>query len=54
MYGKVAVPKNKGLFLAKYGDIALLISIEVDEQMIKAIMPYWDLHISVLPLTKRI
>ena len=33
--------KIKG-FLAKYGDIALLFPIEVDEQLIKAIMPYWD------------
>ena len=27
---------------AKYDDIALLLSIEVDEQLIKAIIPYWD------------
>ena len=42
MYGKGRVSINKGLFSTKYGDIALLLPIEVDEQLIKAIMPYWD------------
>ena len=35
-------PEKQKAFSAKYGDIALLLSIQVDEQMIKAIMPYWD------------
>ena len=30
-------------FLARYGDIALLLPIQVEEQVIKAIMPLWDL-----------
>ena len=30
-------------FLAQYGDIALLLPIQVDELLIKAIMPFWDL-----------
>ena len=28
--------------MTKYGDIALLFSIEVDEQLIKAIILFWD------------
>ena len=34
-----SIEKQK-VFLAKYSDIALLFPIEVDEQLIKAIMPY--------------
>ena len=29
-------------FSALYGDITLLLSIQVDEQLIKVIMPFWD------------
>ena len=29
-------------FTAKYGDIALLLSIEIDEQLLKAIVLFWD------------
>ena len=29
--------------MAKYGDIALLLSIEIDEQLLKAIILFWDL-----------
>ena len=29
-------------FSPQYGDIALLLPIQVDEQLIKAIMPFWD------------
>ena len=28
--------------MAKYGDIALLLPIEVDEQLLKAIILFWD------------
>ena len=28
--------------MEKYGDIALLLSIEVDEQLFKAIILFWD------------
>ena len=34
--------EKQSAFLAKYDDIALLPFIEVDEQLIKDIMPYWD------------
>ena len=30
------------IFSAKYGDIAILLPIQVDEQLVKAIMPYLD------------
>ena len=30
-------------FTAKYGDIALLLPIEVDEQLLKAIILLWDI-----------
>ena len=43
MYGKVGKPKNKKAFSARYGDITLLLPIQMDEQLIKAIMPFWDL-----------
>ena len=29
-------------FSVKYGDIALLLSIEIDEQLLKAIILFWD------------
>ena len=29
-------------FTAKYGDIALLLQIEIDEQLLKAIVLFWD------------
>ena len=29
-------------FTAKYGDIALLLPIEIDEQLLKAIVLFWD------------
>ena len=34
--------ERQNAFTAKYGDIALLLSIEVDEQLIKAIILFWD------------
>ena len=34
--------KRKNAFTAKYGDIALLLPIEVDEQLLKAIILFWD------------
>ena len=30
------------VFTAKYGDIALLLPIEIDEQLLKAIVLFWD------------
>ena len=38
---KLSLKKQKA-FSTKYRDIALLLSIQVNEQLIKAIMPYWD------------
>ena len=35
--------KNQKAFSALYGDIALLLPNQVDEQLIKAIMSFWDL-----------
>ncbi|XVF20775.1 hypothetical protein REPUB_Repub12eG0032400 [Reevesia pubescens] len=32
----------KGKFNAKYGDIALLLSVKVDEQLIRAMLWFWD------------
>ena len=34
--------ERKNAFTAKYGDIALLLPIEVDEQLLKAIILFWD------------
>ena len=34
--------EKKKAFSAWYGDIALLLSIQVDEQLIKATIPFWD------------
>ena len=34
--------EKKRVFSVRYGDIALLLLIQVDEQLIKAIMPFWD------------
>ena len=31
------------MFKGKYGEIALLLNVEVDWQLIKIIMPFWDL-----------
>ena len=33
---------RQNAFMAKYGDIALLLSIEVDEQLFKATILFWD------------
>ena len=35
--------ERQNVFMAKYGDIALLLPIEVDEQLFKAIILFWDL-----------
>ena len=34
--------KRQDAFTAKYGDIALLLPIEIDEQLLKAIILFWD------------
>ena len=34
--------ERQNAFTIKYGDIALLLSIEVDEQLFKAIILFWD------------
>ena len=34
--------EKKKAFLAWYKDIVVLLPIQVDEQLIKAIMPFWD------------
>ena len=40
-------------FTAKYGDTALLLPIEVDEQLLKAIILLWDLSYQCFTLIKR-
>ena len=35
--------ERQNAFTAKYGDIALLLPMEVDEQLLKAIILFWDL-----------
>ena len=35
--------KKQKAFSARYQGIALLLPIQVDEQLIKVIMPFWDL-----------
>ena len=34
--------ERQDTFTAKYGDIALLLLIEIDEQLLKAIILFWD------------
>ena len=34
--------ERQNAFTAKYGDIALLLPIEIDEQLLKAIILFWD------------
>ena len=34
--------ERQNAFTAKYGDIALLLSVEIDEQLLKAIILFWD------------
>ena len=34
--------ERQDAFTAKYGDIALLLPIEIDEQLFKAIILFWD------------
>ena len=34
--------KRQNAFTTKYGDIALLLLIEVDEQLLKAVILFWD------------
>ena len=34
--------ERQNAFIAKYGDIALLLLIEIDEQLFKAIILFWD------------
>ena len=35
--------ERQNAFTAKYGDITLLLLVEVDEQLLKAIILFWDL-----------
>ena len=35
--------ERQNAFTAKYGDIALLLLVKVDEQLLKAIILFWDL-----------
>ena len=35
--------ERQNTFMAKYGDIALLLPVEVDEQLLKVIILFWDL-----------
>ena len=35
-------PERQAEFKGKYGEIALLLNVEIDWQLIKAIMPFWD------------
>ena len=35
-------PERQAEFKRKYGEIALLLNVEIDWQLIKAIMPFWD------------
>ena len=37
------IEERQNILTAKYGDIALLLLIEVDEQLFKAIILFWDL-----------
>ena len=39
--------ERQNAFTAKYGDIALLLPIEIDEQLLKAIILFWDRLTSV-------
>ena len=34
--------ERQNVFIAKYDDIALLLPIEIDEQLLKAIILFWD------------
>ena len=34
--------ERQNVFTAKYGDIALLLPVEVDEQLLRAIILFWD------------
>ena len=34
--------ERKNVFTTKYGGIALLLPIEIDEQLLKAIILFWD------------
>ena len=36
------IVERQNAFTTKYGDIALLFPIEVDEQLFKAIILFWD------------
>ena len=45
--------ERKNAFMTKYGDIALLLPIEVDEQLLKAIILFWDCLIVVSLSTGR-
>ena len=45
--------ERQNAFTAKYGDIALLLLIEVDEQLLKAIILFWILLTGASLLTKR-
>ena len=35
-------PERQAEFKGKYGEIALLLNVEIDWQLIEAIMPFWD------------
>ena len=43
---------RQNTFTAKYGDITLLLSIEVDEQLLKAIILFW-IHLTGVSLSIR-
>ena len=47
-------PERQAVFQGKYGEITLLLNLEIDWQLIKAIMPFWDPSYRCLLLTKRI
>ena len=40
--GALDEKERQSAFMAKYGDITLLLPIEVDEQLLKAIILFWD------------
>ena len=46
--------ERQNAFTTKYGDIALLLPIEVDEQLLKAVVLFWTHLIGVSPSIMRI
>ena len=45
--------ERQNAFTAKYGDIALLLLVEVDEQLLKAIILFWARLIGVSPSIRK-